>query len=503
MVDAALEPGIPVLELQDIVKSYGTKRANDGISLTLRAGQKLALLGENGAGKSTLVKIAYGMLQPDSGKVLLDGVLTRIGSPAEARRRGIGMVFQHFSTFDALTVAENLAVALPDRSISALKRELREIGKSYGLELDPKRRVGALSAGEKQRLEIVRCLLQHPRVLILDEPTSVLTPQESEALFATLDRLASEDVAILYISHRLEDVRRLCDSAIVLREGTIVGTCDPRKTSAAAMGEMMIGTATIRPSRRPAYVGAARLEVRGLTLPATDGGIALKDVSFSARKGEILGIAGVAGEGQSELFAALSGETPTRNHEAIHLDGKPVGRFGPMKRRKFGAAFAPEERLGHAAIPEMRLSENMRLTHPRATTRATQALREKFGVVAAGRDPFAGALSGGNLQKFVVGREIAQDPGILIVAQPSWGVDVGSAAAIHNALLELRERKAAIVIISQDLDEIFALCDRVAVLHRGKLSEPRVVSQVTAEEIGLLMGGAEPDGAEMQEAAHA
>ena len=489
----------PLLSLDGVSKSFGPVSAVDAVSLDLRPGEKHALLGENGAGKSTLVKMIYGVLQPDEGTITLDGQALRIDSPSMARRLGIGMVFQHFSTFEALSVAENLAVVLPDRSLRAIRRDVRRIGEEYGLGIEPDRQLADLSAGERQRVEIIRCLLQDPRLLIMDEPTSVLTPQEAKALFVVLDRLASEGCAILYISHRLEDVRALCTSATVMRRGKVVATCDPREQTAASLAEMMIGSTVARPRKQAAYIGKPRLEVNDLRLRSANG-MALEGITFSARKGEILGIAGVAGEGQSELFAALSGERILRRHDTVRVDGRTVGKLDPSRRRRAGMAFAPERRIGHSAIGDMRLSENFRLTHNATGTLrgGARQVREDFDVRAEGRDPFASALSGGNLQKFVIGREIARDPKVLIVEQPTWGVDAGAAAAIHEALMTLSAKGAAIVVISQDLDEIFAICDRVAVLHRGTLSEPQVTAMVTAEELGLLMGGvAEPTLAEV------
>lgn len=493
-------PRVPLLSIDTVSKSFGALKANDAVSLTLYPGEKHALLGENGAGKSTLVKMIYGVLQPDAGRLVLDGKPVRITSPAMARTLGIGMVFQHFSTFEALTVAENLAVVLPDRSLSGIRKDVAALSKEYGLAIEPRRQLSTLSAGERQRVEIIRCLLQNPRLLIMDEPTSVLTPQEAEALFKTLDRLAGEGCAILYISHRLEEVRGLCDTATVLRRGKVVATCDPRKETASSLAEMMVGSVIQRPKKTPAYVGTARLEVAGLSLRAA-GGQALHDVTFSARRGEILGIAGVAGEGQSELFAALSGEAPVRKHDAITIDGAPIGRFSVTTRRRMGMAFAPERRLGHSAIADLRLSENYHLTHNALGKAVSSArkVRKLFDVRADGSDPFAGALSGGNLQKFVIGREIVRKPGVFVVAQPTWGVDAGAAAAIHAALLDLSKDGAAVVVISQDLDEIFAICDRVAVLHRGTLSEPQLVSNVTAESLGLLMGGSDANVVSMVE----
>lgn len=485
------QQGPPLLRIDGVSKAYGAIRAVDDVSLTLYPGEKHALLGENGAGKSTLVKMIYGVLQPDSGQIALDGAPVRIDSPSAARSRGIGMVFQHFSTFEALSVAENLAVVLPDRGLRAIRRDVQRIGEEYGLGIEPDRRLADLSAGERQRVEIIRCLLQDPRLLIMDEPTSVLTPQEAQALFVVLDRLAAKGCAILYISHRLDDVRALCRNATVMRRGKVVATCNPREETAASLAEMMIGATVTPPRKQAAMIGKARLEVRNLRLSMAEGA-AVEGISFAARKGEILGIAGVAGEGQSALFAALSGERPSRDRKVVRIDGTAVGKWGPTRRRRAGMAFAPERRVGHSAIGDMRLSENFYLTR-HATTRArgaAKAVRERFDVRAEGNDPFASALSGGNLQKFVIGREIDRDPAVLIVEQPTWGVDAGAAAVIHEALMALAAKGAAIVVISQDLDEIFALCDRVAVLHRGTLSEPCPIAEATAEGLGLLMGGA-------------
>lgn len=484
--------GPPLLEIRAVSKSFGETRANEDVSLTLYPGEKHALLGENGAGKSTLVKMIYGVLRPDSGTLTMDGKPLRLSSPADARSRGIGMVFQHFSTFEALSVAENLAVVLPDRSLSAIRRDVRAISEDYGLAVEPDRNLGTLSAGERQRVEIVRCLLQNPKLLIMDEPTSVLTPQEAAALFKTLDRLARDGCAILYISHRLEEVRALCDRATVLRRGKVVGECDPRAQSAAALAEMMIGELLTRPGKQASFIGKPRLAVEGLSLPSKTG-IDLSEIEFTARKGEILGIVGVAGEGQAELFAALSGETPVQPGRTIRLDDRPIGHLGPTSRRRMGLASAPERRIGHAAIADMRLSENLRLTHHALPGRIRAAeIRDRFDVRADGSDPFAGALSGGNLQKFVIGREIAREPHVLVVEQPTWGVDAGAAVVIHQALMDLARSGAAIIVISQDLDETLSLCDRVAVLYRGKLSPPQVTAQVDARTLGLLMAGITP-----------
>jgi ABC-type uncharacterized transport system ATPase subunit len=495
----------PRLEVRGITKGFPGCLANDRIDLTLMPGEIHALLGENGAGKSTLVKIVYGVLAADAGTMLWEGRPVSIANPAAARRLGIGMVFQHFSLFESLTTAENVALGL-DRPMppAVLEARIREVSARYGLGLDPRRHVHALSVGERQRVEIVRCLLQEPRLLIMDEPTSVLTPQEVSSLFATLRRLASEGVTILYISHKLEEIRALCTRATVLRGGRVVSECDPRRTSARELAEMMIGGDLRVPERGAAEpVGAVpRLEVRRLSTTSGDPfATVLKDVSLGVRGGEILGIAGVAGNGQAELMAALSGEVLAADPGMIAIGGVPVGHLGPRERRRLGLAVVPEERLGRGAVPEMSLAENAILGGAnrglvrgglidQAGARAfADRIIRAFGVVARGHGAEARSLSGGNLQKFIIGREILEKPALLVAAAPTWGVDAGAAASIHQALLDLARSGTAVLIVSQDLDELFVLCDRIAVMFHGRLSSALPVGETSIEQIGLLMGG--------------
>ncbi len=501
--------GNVLLEARGIVKRFGGLAANDDIDLSVHAGEIHALLGENGAGKSTLVKILYGSLQPDAGSVAWQGRPAAIGNPAEARALGIGMVFQHFSLFEGLTVAENIALALPpDATVRGLAADVRAVSEAYGLPLDPAARVASLPVGVRQRIEIVRCLLQRPRLLIMDEPTSVLTPQEAERLFETLRRLAGEGCAVLYISHRLEEVCQLCHTATVLRHGRVVGRPDPATASTAELARLMVGADVEGAARRegePAASGRVRLAVRGLSQQAaTPFGVSLEDISLEVRGGEIVGVAGVAGNGQDELFAALSGEAPASDGSVVEIDGRPCGRAGPRARRRLGAAFIPEERLGHAAVPGMRLSENAVLTRHgtdrdislAGLLRLGQARRlaarvvSRFDVRAPAGDPEARALSGGNLQKFVVGRELDRRPGVLAVSQPTWGVDIGAATEIRRELAALARDGAAVLAISQDLDEILEISDRIAVISRGRLSPAVPAAETTREAIGLLMGGA-------------
>jgi simple sugar transport system ATP-binding protein len=494
------------MEARGIVKIFGNLRANDGVDLTIMPHEIHALLGENGAGKSTLVKMLYGLLEPNEGEIRWQGRPIGLAGPAAARAVGIGMVFQHFSLFDSLTVAENVALALPPgQKLAAIADKVAAISQAYGLPLDPKRAVYTLSVGERQRIEIVRCLMQDPKLVILDEPTSVLTPQEADQLFVTLERIAAEGRAVLYISHRLEEVKRLCHTATILRHGKLVARTDPTRETAASLARMMVGTdiASVH-SRAPEPGGRERLVLDRLSLePSELHGVALKDVSLSVKGGEIVAIAGVAGNGQSELFEALSGERTGSRAEAILIDGTAVGRSGVVERRRRGAAFVPEERLGHATAPRMTLSDNTLLTGHATTglvrhgfidraqaAKEADAVSQAFDVRKGKRDPEAGSLSGGNLQKFVIGREMLREPTVLVVSQPTWGVDAGASATIRQALIDLSRRGAAVLVVSQDLDEIFEVADRIAVIHDGRLSEAEPAKAMTLERIGLLMGGA-------------
>ena len=488
------------------MKRFGPVVANGGIDFDVHAGESHALLGENGAGKSTLVKMLYGLLEPTEGTIIWQGRPVRLASPDAARALGIGMVFQHFSLFENLTVAENIGLVLPPQSPQSLAQRIVGLAGLYGLKLEPSRQVWTLSAGERQRIEIARCLLQDPRLIILDEPTSVLTPQEAETLFATLDRLKHEGRALLYISHRLEEVKRLCDRATILRGGKVIATCDPRQESARSIAAMMVGMqiGEVKPAGHEA--GAVRFAAAGLSVAAADlHGTNLRRIGFEVRAGEILGIAGVAGNGQDEFFAALSGETLSDEAAQIVIDGQSVGRLGITARRLLNAAFVPEERNGHAAVPNLPLSDNTLLSRHAtggldrsgfvlidAAKALTRTIIKAFDVRVGGPDPAARTLSGGNLQKFLVGREILREPAVLVINQPTWGVDAAAAAAIHQSILDLAGRGAAILVISQDLDELFAISDRLAVIHAGELSDAIPVAETNRGEIGLLMTGSGP-----------
>jgi simple sugar transport system ATP-binding protein len=493
----------PRLKLAGITKVYPSVVANAGIDLAVLPGEIHAVLGENGAGKSTLMKIIYGAVKPDAGTIAWEGKPVVIANPARARRLGIGMVFQHFSLFETLTVADNIALALEgDRAGDDLPARIRDVSAKYGLPLDPDRYVHTMSVGERQRVEIVRCLLQDPRLLIMDEPTSVLTPQAVEKLFETLRRLADEGCSILYISHKLDEIRALCHKATVLRAGKVTGECDPRRESSSSLARMMIGGDLPHPQHRAAQAGAEALVVRDLSLPADDPfGTSLAGINLTVRAGEIVGIAGVSGNGQKELMAALSGERTLADPGTVTILGTAAGRLDAAQRRALGFAFVPEERLGRGAVPEMSLADNALLTAYRERMVARGFVRadvvrayavetiRAYGVKAGGPDAVARSLSGGNLQKYIVGREIRQQPKLMIAAQPTWGVDVGAAAQIRQALLDLRDAGVAVLVVSEELDELFEICDRLAVIAQGRLSDPKPVADTNAEEIGLLMSG--------------
>lgn len=493
-----------LLAIQGLTKAYPGVLANDAVSFDIGAGEVHALLGENGAGKSTLVKMIYGLVKPDAGQMIMAGQPYAPAAPRAARAAGVAMVFQHFSLFDALTVAENIALGMenPPR-MRDLATRIRSVSQTYGLPLDPARVVGDLSAGERQRVEIIRCLLQSPRLLIMDEPTSVLTPQEVAILFDTLRKLRADGVSILYISHKLEEIRALCDTATILRGGRKVATCTPAEQSARDLAEMMVGTVLQVPARHATAAGDPLLAVTGLSVAAPAAfGTALRDIRFAVRPGEVLGIGGVAGNGQDELALALSGELLSPPG-SVTLAGRDMSQAGPVARRAAGLLCAPEERLGHAAAPDMSLTENAALTAaarmglltrgfiswPRAQSFAEQVIAD-FDVRTPGPHVAARALSGGNLQKFVIGREVLQAPQVLVVNQPTWGVDAAAAAAIRQALLDLAAGGAAVIVISQDLDELMEIADRFGALNGGRLSPLRPAAGLSVDEIGLMMGGA-------------
>jgi general nucleoside transport system ATP-binding protein len=493
------------LELQDITKVYPGVRANDGVCLQVEAGEIHAVLGENGAGKSTLMKVIYGVTQPDSGRMLWNGAQVRVASPEQARRLGIAMVFQHFALFETLTVAENVWLGLAEKSKIEVVARIDAQSARYGLKIDPARPVHTLSVGERQQVEIVRALLTNPKLLILDEPTSVLTPQAVEELFVTLRRLAADGCSILYISHKLDEIRRLCQRCTVLRGGKVTGVvADPAMETNASLSRLMIGAEPPPLEHHEREPGEIVLEVRGLSLEKQDDfGVTLSGVSLSVRAGEVLGVVGVSGNGQNELMAALSGEDRRGAPGSIAFFGRDIARASPERRRKLGLHFVPEERLGRATVPAHSLSDNTLLTRRDAVgsgpllrkgplRKLARSLIARFGVKARGPEDLALSLSGGNLQKYVVGRELSAAPKLLIVAQPTWGLDVGAAAQIRGELLELRDAGSALLLVSEELDELFELSDALVVMASGRVSPRLPRRDATRSLIGQWMSGLWP-----------
>lgn len=493
-----------LLELQHIRKTYPGCVANDDINMQVERGEIHALLGENGAGKSTLVKIIYGVVKADEGEIKVDGKPVNILGPAQARKLGIAMIFQHFSLFESLTVAQNIALGMDVKTdLKALSTRIEALSNQYGLPLNAERYVYTLSVGERQRIEIIRCLLQEPRLLIMDEPTSVLTPQEVEILFKTLRQLASEGVSILYISHKLNEIKALCENATILRNGKCVASVSVADNTTASLATMMMGESVVVAEHQSLNeVGETRLKLNGLCLPALDAfGVPLKNINLNVNAGEIVGIAGVAGNGQDELLKVINGELAISAAQ-IQLNGQNAGHWSANQKRDQGLVNVPEKRLGHSAVPIMSLIENGFLTARKRRKlskngfiNATKGrafaneIIKKFKVKTPNPQTAALSLSGGNLQKFVVGRELLQSPDVVVVSQPTWGVDAGAAQTIRAALRALANKGSAVLVISQDLDELMEMCDRMGAICAGELSEVYPVDQLSIEKIGLMMAG--------------
>ncbi len=495
----------PLIELQNVSKFFPGVVANDNVSIKLYSGEILALLGENGAGKSTLVKMIYGVSKPSEGQILWNGQPVDIASPNQARSMGIGMVFQHFSVFETLTVLENIELGLDKefvQQVDNLRQRVIDISQRYDLHVEPDRYVHSLSIGERQRLEILRSLIQDVKLLILDEPTSVLTPQEVSGLFRVLKKLAGEGCSILFISHKLKEVTALCDRAVILRSGRVNGACTPSAETPNSIARMMVGNdAELSESYPKACSDKVILNTDDLTLPpAHPFGCGLSNINLELRAGEILGIAGVAGNGQEDLLEALSGEDTRVTKNAVLFNQQPIGHLNAGARRLMGMAHVPTNRLGQGAVPEMTLEENTLLTfssdmsrkgliNSRRLKALARSLIKSNQVKCRNELSQAKSLSGGNLQKFIIGREIHQHPQVLICAHPTWGVDIGAASAIHRKLIALRDAGAAIVVISEDIDELFIISDRMAALYEGHLSPMVKTTETNIEQIGQWIAG--------------
>lgn len=499
---------IPRLKLVNVTKRYGSTVANDAISLEVMPGEILSVLGENGAGKSTLMKIIFGSVTPDEGEIYFDGRNVSISSPADARELGIAMVFQHFVLFETLTAKENILLGMPSGTDPCeLETEIIEKSRHYGIEVDPNAVVNDLSMGERQRVEILRALLTNPKLLILDEPTSVLSPLALQALFKTLRQLSSEGVSIIFITHKLNEIRELSKHCTVIRSGKVAANINPQDMTEQELAKLMIGSDLPEIMPRPEIKPHPGLKV------SFQG----EEVGFKSRYplygkidvpcGRIVGVAGISGNGQAELMKAISGEVLLPKN-CVSIVGSPAGDLRVKHRRALGLRYVPEQRLGEATVPEMSLESNTLLTsnlflakgfmRNKMIARFTRSVIEKFHVRCGGLKAPAESLSGGNLQKFIVGRELLHNPKVMILNQPTWGVDAGAATLIRNALIRQRSGGSAILVVSEELDELFEICDELVVMSEGKISPQVKTKDVSVEEIGRWMSGLWPDAKEQK-----
>jgi ABC-type uncharacterized transport system ATPase subunit len=496
-----------MLEMRSIVKRFPGVLANDRVDFDLHVGEVHTLLGENGAGKTTLMKILYGLYQADEGEILLDGAPVEIASPTAAIAHGIGMIHQHFMLVDTLTVAENVALGLkssrgPLTDLDRVSARIRDLSDRYGLHVDPESMVWQLAVGQRQRVEIIKALYRDARLLILDEPTAVLTPQEVDQLFDTLRQLTADGRGLIFISHKLHEVLALSDRITVLRQGAVTGEVPAEGATRERLAEMMVGRQVLmRPHKPEVTVGEVALRIDGLTVESDRGDDALRSLSLEVRSGEILGIAGVSGNGQRELAQSVAGLREIVSG-SIQIDGEDVTGLRPAEVRSHGLAYVPEERMGTGAIPGFTVSENLLLIDhgdDRFVTRGLldfdrirahgEGLVSEYAIKTPSLDTMTSSLSGGNIQKLILARELSGTPRVLIAAQPSRGVDVGATEYIHHRLIEQRGQGTAVLMISEDLDEIFALSDRIAVIYEGEIIGVVDAAQATREEVGLMMAG--------------
>jgi simple sugar transport system ATP-binding protein len=496
------------LRVENITKTFPGVVANHQISLDVRHGEIHALLGENGAGKSTLMNILYGLYHPDSGQIYLDEQPVAIHSPEDAIVKGIGMVHQHFMLAPPLTVTENVMLGLPgDKGIllnhRAAKAKILEISRMYGLEVNPDALIWNLSVGIQQRVEIIKALYRGAKLLILDEPTAVLTPQEIEGLFEMMQRLTKDSNSIIFISHKLDEVMAISDRVTVLRAGEAVATVNTADTSKAELAKMMVGREVLFRIEKPAVkAGKAILKINNLVVNDDRNLPVVRNLSLEVRQGEIVGLAGVDGNGQKELAEAIAGlRQPEQG--AIHINGRDTTRLDASDLLRFNMAYIPEDRQREGLVLGFKLSENFisknfwrrpysirgLLRHKPIKQRARELIK-RFDVRAAGVEVETKTLSGGNQQKVVLARELSEEPDLIIASQPTRGLDVGATEFVENRLLEQRSRGAAILYISTELEEIFNLSDRIAVIHRGEIMGIVRPDEVTLEELGLMMAGA-------------
>jgi len=495
------------LSVSNISKIYPGCVANDKVTLEFESGKIYALLGENGAGKSTLVKILSGVIQPDEGQIFLNNKVIKLNSPIDAKKNKIGMVFQHFNLFETLSVFENLIID-SNETRESLREKIKTIMKKYNFSVDLDIPVLNLSAGQKQKVEIIRCLIRSPEVLIMDEPTSVLTEQETSELFSSLKQFSEEGILIIYITHKLKEVMSLCDEVAVMRKGQLVSVSKIVDEKIETLANKMVGQSlkTVKKKSSKERSAEQLIKISNLNFSSADPfETNLENINFEVNRGECLGIAGISGNGQSELFQILSGEIISENN-SIMLNNSPIGKLNPQQRREYLMAFSPEDRLEQAAIPQMKIFENVALNNFKSSNffnkglidekkikEHSQKILSDFSVNTNNVELKSQFLSGGNLQKLIMGRELITSPELLICFNPTWGLDVGAINYIHETLIKINEQQKSIILISTDTDELLKLSDKICVIYKGKLSKIMTTEDVTAEKLGLLMGGGEID----------
>jgi len=495
------------MEMHGIVKHFPGVLANDQVNFDVRSGEVHALLGENGAGKSTLMKILYGLYQPNQGEIWLNGQKVMIASPADAIRLGIGMIHQHFMLVPSLTVAENVALGLPSTrglltDLDVVSARINELAKVYGLQVDPSAYVWQLSVGQQQRIEIIKALYRGAALLILDEPTAVLTPLEVDDLFVTLRQMAKDGHAMIFISHKLHEVLSISDRVTVLRDGRVVGTTATETITKGELANLMVGRAFgLRSERQPVELGDERLVLHDLYAMSDRGTEALRGVDLEVRAGEILGLAGVSGNGQRELAEVITGLRPATRGQ-VSLDSEDVTGHSPAELIEYGLSYIPEERMRDGMIKEFTVSENLILREHHKKPSSTAGflnlpaiekkcaeLIQNFNVKTPSQETPVKSLSGGNIQKLILARELSRKPRVVIAAQPTRGLDIAATEYVHFRLLDQRKEGTATLLISEDLDEIMALSDRIAVIYEGRIMGVVPTSQATPKELGLLMAG--------------
>ena len=491
------------LKISNVTKIYPGCVANDNVSLEFNSGKIYALLGENGAGKSTLVKILSGVIIPDEGKIYLNENNLKLNSPLDAKKNDIGMVFQHFNLFETLSVFENLIID-SDEQRESLREKIDTIMKKYNFSIDLDIPILNLSAGQKQKVEIIRCLIRSPKVLIMDEPTSVLTEQETSELFLSLKKFSEEGILIIYITHKLKEVMQLCDEVAVMRRGKLVSVSEIKNENIESLANKMVGQNLKTIKKKKAKTSSDQLiKITNLNFTSEDPfETNLMDINFSVNRGECLGIAGISGNGQSELFQVLSGEIISEKN-SIEFNNNYIGDLSPQERREYLMAFSPEDRLEQAAIPQMKIFENVALNNFKSSNFFNNGLINEnkikehskkiisdFNVNTDNIELKSQFLSGGNLQKLIIGRELITSPDLLICFNPTWGLDVGAINYIHETLIKINEQNKSIILISTDTDELLKLSDKISVIHKGKLSKIMNAEEVTSEKLGILMGGA-------------